>query len=127
MDLNRVNKVIFLPTRYERLKSKQLFRTADKVVPSADWGDGKIETENRPQPFTPNGMLQGSDLSVTSSTSTWQLLPSDRAYSEIDCEISLSIFANEGVPVSSALSCGHISVNVRYDPDSYLKRTIFLL
>lgn len=100
MNLNRVNRVIFLPTRYERLKSKQLFRMADKVVSSADWRDGKIETESRPQPFTPNGMLQGTDLSrsVTSSTSTWQLLPSDRAYSKIDCKISLSIFANEGVP-----------------------------
>lgn len=53
MDLDQVNRVISSPARYERLKSKQLFRMADKVVPSADW-DGKIGTESRPQSFTPN-------------------------------------------------------------------------
>lgn len=72
-------------------------------------------------------MLQGSDLSH-SLTSSWQLLPSDRTYSKIDCEISLSIFANEGVPdlvsVSANLSCDHTSANVRYGLDSYLKHTI---
>lgn len=53
MALSQVNRVISSRRRdAERLKSKQLFRMADKVVPSADW-DGKIETESRPQSFTP--------------------------------------------------------------------------
>lgn len=66
---------------------------------SADEGwENRNARQSRPQP---NRMLQGSNLlrSVTSSIPMWQLLPSDRTYPKIDCEISPSIFVSEGVLV----------------------------